>query len=254
MLLSSGVIWRHRSLDDFRAECPGGDPALQARLVEELDDALDWLERLGIEPVRRETGNPLTVGRRYDTRALTEVLVRAAGDVRLREPFHEAAGARHGRLRRAAGAGARPAAARGALERGRRACARPRSRRRRDRGDGRVLRARPPRPCRRGRVRACVAALRAACARARRRRTRSRRGCLARERHRPAVPGREGVVRDRRTRAASAGAGADRGRPRRRGACRGRRGAPGGGVAVPAAGVAEARRAAVPGGAGLRRA
>ena len=103
MLLSSGVIWRHRSLDDFRAECPGGDPALQVRLVEELDDALDWLERLGIEPVRCETGNPLTVGRRYDTHALTDVvvhlyqvegltdvLVRAAGDVRLREPFHEA--------------------------------------------------------------------------------------------------------------------------------------------------------------------
>jgi len=90
MLLSSGVIWRHRSLDDFRAECPDGDPALQARLVEELDDALDWLEQLGIEPVRRETGNLLTVGRRYDTGALTEVLVRAAGDVRLREPFHEA--------------------------------------------------------------------------------------------------------------------------------------------------------------------
>jgi len=90
MLLSSGVIWRHRTLDDFRADCPGGDPALQARLVEELDDALDWLEQLGIEPVRRETGNPLTVGRRYETRALTHVLVRAAGDVRLREPFHEA--------------------------------------------------------------------------------------------------------------------------------------------------------------------
>ena len=30
------------------------------------------------------------MGRRYDTRALTEVLVRAAGDVRLREPFGEA--------------------------------------------------------------------------------------------------------------------------------------------------------------------
>jgi hypothetical protein len=90
MLLSSGVIWRHRTLDEFRAECPGGDPALQAGIVDELDNALDWLERLGIEPVRRETGNPLTVGRRYDTRALTEVLVRAAGDVRLREPFGEA--------------------------------------------------------------------------------------------------------------------------------------------------------------------
>ena len=90
MLLSSGVVWRHRTLDDFRADCPGGDPALQAQIVDELDDALDWLEQLGIEPVRRETGNPLTVGRRYDPRLLTNVLVRAAGDVRLREPFPEA--------------------------------------------------------------------------------------------------------------------------------------------------------------------
>ena len=40
--------------------------------------------------MRRETGNPLTVGRRYDPRALTEALVRAAGDVRLRQPFREA--------------------------------------------------------------------------------------------------------------------------------------------------------------------
>ena len=87
MLLSSGVIWRHRTLDEFRAECPGGDPSLQARIIDELDDALDWLERLGVEPVRRETGNPLTVGRCYDTAALTRALVQAAGDVRLGESF-----------------------------------------------------------------------------------------------------------------------------------------------------------------------
>jgi len=91
MLLSSGVIWRHRTLDEFRSECPDGDLALQARIVDELDYALDWLERLGIEPVRRETGNPLTVGRRYDPRALTDTLVRAAGDVRLRQRFGETA-------------------------------------------------------------------------------------------------------------------------------------------------------------------
>jgi fumarate reductase flavoprotein subunit len=91
MLLSSGVVWRHNSLEDFRAECPDGEPGLQRRIVEELDDALDWLESLGVEPLVRETGNPLTGGRRYDTRALTEVLVRAAGDVRLAEPFREAA-------------------------------------------------------------------------------------------------------------------------------------------------------------------
>ena len=90
MLLSSGVIWRHRTLDDFRAECPDGDPVLQARIVDELDDALDWLERLGIEPVQRETGNPRTLGRRYEPQALTDTLVRAAGDVRLRQPFREA--------------------------------------------------------------------------------------------------------------------------------------------------------------------
>jgi succinate dehydrogenase/fumarate reductase flavoprotein subunit len=91
MLLSSGVIWRHRTLDDFHAECPGGDPALQARVVEELDDALDWLESLGVEPVARETENPRTVGRRYDPRALTDVLVRAVGDGLLLEaPFAEA--------------------------------------------------------------------------------------------------------------------------------------------------------------------
>jgi succinate dehydrogenase/fumarate reductase flavoprotein subunit len=90
MLLSSGVIWRHRTLDDFRSECADGDPALQARIVDELDDALDWLERLGIEPVRRETGNPRTLGRRYEPRVLTDTLVRAAGDVRVSQPFREA--------------------------------------------------------------------------------------------------------------------------------------------------------------------
>ena len=30
MLLSSGVIWRYRTVEEFRAECPGGDPDLQA--------------------------------------------------------------------------------------------------------------------------------------------------------------------------------------------------------------------------------
>jgi succinate dehydrogenase/fumarate reductase flavoprotein subunit len=90
MLLSSGVIWRHRSLEEFRLECPHGELAVQRRIVEELDDALRWLETLGARSVARTTGNARTVGRRYDPRTLTYLLVRAAGEVRLKTPFAEA--------------------------------------------------------------------------------------------------------------------------------------------------------------------
>jgi fumarate reductase flavoprotein subunit len=87
MLLSSGVIWRYRRLEDFRRECPGGDVGLQRLIVERLDDALVWLESLGPRVVRRETGNPRTVGMRFDPKGLTEALVRAAREVRLNEAF-----------------------------------------------------------------------------------------------------------------------------------------------------------------------
>ncbi len=87
MLISSCVVWRHRTLAEFRAECPGGDAALQALIVERLDDALDWLESFGVPVVVRDTGNPCTVGRRFDPAELTAALVRAAGEVRLSTPF-----------------------------------------------------------------------------------------------------------------------------------------------------------------------
>jgi fumarate reductase flavoprotein subunit len=83
MLLSSGVVWRYRSFDEFRAQCPGGDPRLQELVHGGLDDGLEWLEALGAPVVERETGNPLTTGVRFDPAGLTEALVRAAGDVRL---------------------------------------------------------------------------------------------------------------------------------------------------------------------------
>jgi succinate dehydrogenase/fumarate reductase flavoprotein subunit len=85
MLLSSGVLWRHRTLDGFREDCPEGNPVLQRAIVERLDDGLAWIESLGAEPTRRETGNPLTTGMRFAPRALTDVLVRRAGELRLRE-------------------------------------------------------------------------------------------------------------------------------------------------------------------------
>lgn len=90
LLLSSGVVWRYRDWETFRAECPGGDPELQRVVWEELDDALAWLESLGAPVVVRETGNPLTTGVRFDPRGLTELLAGQAGDVRLAEPLREA--------------------------------------------------------------------------------------------------------------------------------------------------------------------
>jgi len=90
MLLSSGVIWRHREFDRFRAECPGGDEPLQRIVFERLDGDLAWLRSLGPEPTERGTGNPATTGARFDTRALAEALLRAAGgDARLGEPLRE---------------------------------------------------------------------------------------------------------------------------------------------------------------------
>ena len=87
MLFSSGVIWRHRTLDGFRADCPGGDPELQQVIVEQLDEAIEWLESLGAPVLEQETGNPRTIGKRFDTRGLTDALLRVIGDdsVRLLE-------------------------------------------------------------------------------------------------------------------------------------------------------------------------
>jgi hypothetical protein len=84
MLLSSCVVWRHLEFDDFRAECPDGDEALQRLIWERLDDALEWLVSLGAEPVWEDTENPRTTGKRFDPRALTHLL---AHDVELDTPL-----------------------------------------------------------------------------------------------------------------------------------------------------------------------
>jgi NAD(P)-binding Rossmann-like domain/FAD binding domain len=87
MLLSSCVVWRHLEWGRFRAECPGGDEPLQRLIWERLDESLGWLQALGAEPIWRDTENPLTTGRRYDPRALTTLLIEAAGDVELETPL-----------------------------------------------------------------------------------------------------------------------------------------------------------------------
>ena len=86
MLLSSGVIWRYRSFEEFRRQCPTGDERLQRLVFDRLDDGLAWLESLGAPVLERETGNPLTAGVRFDTAGLTEALTSAAGEVRFEQP------------------------------------------------------------------------------------------------------------------------------------------------------------------------
>ncbi len=80
MLLSSGVVWRHRDWEDFRSECPAGDERLQRLVWERLDEAIDWLAGKGAPVVWEQTGNPRTVGKRFDPRGTVAAL---AGDAEL---------------------------------------------------------------------------------------------------------------------------------------------------------------------------
>src|SRR5437879_12743744 len=73
MLLSSGVVWRHRLFEDFRSECPGGDERLQRLIWERLDDAVAWVDSLGAGPAWHVAGQRRSDGRRDDARALLEV-------------------------------------------------------------------------------------------------------------------------------------------------------------------------------------
>jgi hypothetical protein len=90
MLLSSCVIWRHRDFADFRAECPDGEESLQRLVYDRLDDGLDWLESLGAAVTEADTGNPRTVGRRFDARSLTDTLRRATSGARHRTGWKQA--------------------------------------------------------------------------------------------------------------------------------------------------------------------
>jgi len=80
MLLSSCVVWRYLDADAFKRECPRGDAELQRAVIERLDEGFEWLRALGAPVVWEETGNPRTVGLRFDPQGLTDALVRAAGD------------------------------------------------------------------------------------------------------------------------------------------------------------------------------
>jgi fumarate reductase flavoprotein subunit len=86
MSLSSGVIWRYADFDSFRRECPDGDVDLQRAVHEQLDEDLDWLESRGAVVTDPSTGNPLTVGRRFDAASICDALARDV-DIRLATPL-----------------------------------------------------------------------------------------------------------------------------------------------------------------------
>jgi len=89
MRYSSGVLWRHRDWEDFRSECPDGDEALQRALFDRLDTDLDWLEQRGARVTAPQTGNPRTVGRRFDPDSIVEAL---AGEIELGSALRELPG------------------------------------------------------------------------------------------------------------------------------------------------------------------
>jgi succinate dehydrogenase/fumarate reductase flavoprotein subunit len=74
MLLSSCVVFRHREFEAFREECPDGDEVLQRLVWDRLDAAIEWLVARGAPVVWEETGNPRTVGKRFDPRGVVDAL------------------------------------------------------------------------------------------------------------------------------------------------------------------------------------
>lgn len=64
MRLSAGLIWSYETFEEAHKAIPGGDPALQRLIVENLDEGYAWLESTGIEvqepPVELPTGDVVT--------------------------------------------------------------------------------------------------------------------------------------------------------------------------------------------------
>jgi succinate dehydrogenase/fumarate reductase flavoprotein subunit len=89
MLLSSGVIWRYAEWDEFRRQCPDGDEPLQRAVHDGLDEASEWLRGLGAVVTEESTGNPLTSGKRFDTRELCMALLRTGPSLRIGSPLEE---------------------------------------------------------------------------------------------------------------------------------------------------------------------
>jgi succinate dehydrogenase/fumarate reductase flavoprotein subunit len=100
-LLSSGYVWSYRDMPTYRSEAPGGDIVLQTQILDRLGSGLGWLESAGGVLLSRETGNPLTIGARFDPEqtvaALTERIL-ASGTEILTDTALEALTENEGRI------------------------------------------------------------------------------------------------------------------------------------------------------------
>ena len=73
-IYSSGYVWSYKDSKIFRQEAPGGDATLQNLILEQLETGLGWLEDHGVHALTRETGNPLTLGARFDPERTVAIL------------------------------------------------------------------------------------------------------------------------------------------------------------------------------------
>jgi succinate dehydrogenase/fumarate reductase flavoprotein subunit len=72
---SSGYVWSYKDLQTFRQEVPRGNVALQKLILKQLETGLSWLEDHEVITLTRETGNPLTLGARFDPEQTVALLV-----------------------------------------------------------------------------------------------------------------------------------------------------------------------------------
>jgi fumarate reductase flavoprotein subunit len=73
-IYSSGYVWSYKDLQTFRREAPGGDVTLQRLVLERLKPGIEWLEDRGVPALTRDTGNPLTIGARFDPKPTVTTL------------------------------------------------------------------------------------------------------------------------------------------------------------------------------------
>ncbi len=84
-IYSSGYVWSYRDLRTLRREAPGGEISLQRLILERLQTDVAWLEDRSVPVLARETGNPMTIGVRFDPKPTVAALADriAASGVRI---------------------------------------------------------------------------------------------------------------------------------------------------------------------------